>query len=70
VLGLLLVKSLPIGDPSRYEPRELIRRHDADRVEVEIAAVPARSFGMKDVRTLHAELPVKNIGNLRFVKVG
>ena len=67
---LFLVKSLPVPNSSRNELRELIGWHHANGVEVEVAAVFARGLRMEDVRPLHAELPIKEIGDLRFVKVG
>ena len=58
-LRLLLPEPVPVRDPSRNELRELIGWHDADSVEVEVAAVPARGLRMKDVGSLHAKLPLK-----------
>src|SRR5271170_997200 len=49
MLGLFLMESLPIRDPSRHELRELIGGHHADGVEVEVASIPARGLRMKDV---------------------
>ena len=60
MLRLFLLELLPVRDPSRNELRELIGRHHADGVEVEVAAVLACGLRMEDVGSLHAKLPFKN----------
>ena len=70
MLGLLLLELVCVCNPSLDESWELIGRHHADGVEVEVAAVPARRLRMEDVGALHAKLTLKNVGDQRVVQVG
>jgi hypothetical protein len=66
VLGLFLMESLSMRDPSSNELRKLVGWHRANGVEVEVTAIPFGRLRMKDVRSLHAKLAFQNVGNQRL----
>src|SRR5258708_36509222 len=70
MLGLFLLELLSVRDPSFDELWELIGRHHADGVEIEITAILARRLRMKDVSSLHTKLTLQNVRDHRFIKVG
>jgi len=43
--------------------------HDADSVEVEVAAVPFRRLRVKDVSSLHAKVAFEKVGDLGLFKI-
>ena len=68
-LGLLLAKLFPVRNPSRNKSRKLIGWHDADSVEVEVAAIPFRRLRVEDVGSLHAELAFEKVGDFGLFKI-
>ena len=63
MLGLFLLELLSVRDPSLDELRELIGRHYADGVEIEVTAILAGRLRVKDVGSLHAKLTIKNVSD-------
>ena len=64
-----MAELLSVCNPSRNKSRKLIGWHDADSVEVEVAAVPFRRLRVKDVSSLHAKLAFENVDDLGLFKI-